>query len=256
METYDDLVPDPGPNGEVDMANLGWRIVEPVVWAYGPRVLQLTLSFNKIEVLPDEIATLTLLRDLDLEDNLLTAIPAALCKCRRLRSLKANNNHIDRLPDNLGDLHLLEELVLNDNRMVTLPESLARCDVLHTIDLRRNLLESVPTGYGAIETLRHLRLDGNTKLASMVPEYLVDDNQQCLFLLRMFHQQQEELRNAKDRNDRLELDAMVKEEYNLRIKDEILDAEEEFQKTLKAVPHHYKRLMKCLGSCCKSCVIS
>ena len=67
MEEYDDLIPDPGDTGIVDMTHRGWRHLDKVVWLMGSAVLQLNLGFNKLEVIPDEIVLLTLLRDINLE---------------------------------------------------------------------------------------------------------------------------------------------------------------------------------------------
>mmetsp|Transcript_18064 Transcript_18064/g.37835 ORF Transcript_18064/g.37835 Transcript_18064/m.37835 type:complete len:254 (-) Transcript_18064:286-1047(-) len=250
MEEYDDLIPEPGEDGIVDMTHRGWKHLDKVVWLMGPAVLQLNLGFNKLETLPDEIVLLTLLRDLNIEHNALSEIPACFGKLRRLRSVKANNNSIESIPEELGDCHMLEELHFKDNRLKTVPKTLEKCDVLNTLDLTNNKLDILPVEIGGIETLKYLHLSGNDGLKHMLPSYLHEDSKTCVFILKLLNDQRCEVRDLKTRNQELEELAKNKEEYNLRIQDEVQDLQDEFDRQLNIFPRSFVNLQKGFGASC------
>jgi Leucine-rich repeat (LRR) protein len=76
--------------------------------------------------LPDTLADLQSLEELDLGRNGLRAVPPQVASLRRLRKLALDYNAIHEIPSFVGDLTSLRELSLHSNGGVRLPASLAR----------------------------------------------------------------------------------------------------------------------------------
>ncbi|RKP26593.1 hypothetical protein SYNPS1DRAFT_21678 [Syncephalis pseudoplumigaleata] len=148
-----------------------------------PRLRVLKLSDNSLEVLPKELAQLTLLEVLELGSvlggNRLKGLPiGCLARLRRLTDLDLTGNQIAKLElsDNNGDdddddndegkgdfpsyvgssaadagneavpvLPALSYLTLTDNRLESLPVALAECSQLRSLRVDGNRLTSLPT---------------------------------------------------------------------------------------------------------------
>ena len=89
--------------------------------------------------LPDTLANLQSLEELDLGRNGLRAVPPQVASLRRLKKLGLDYNGIREIPSFVGDLKNLRELSLHSNGGVRLPASLARLKGL-TISLGNNKL--------------------------------------------------------------------------------------------------------------------
>ena len=76
--------------------------------------------------LPDTLANLSGLEELDLGRNGITTVPRQVASLRGLKKLSLDYNEIRVLPSFVGDLPNLQELSLNANGGVTLPASLAK----------------------------------------------------------------------------------------------------------------------------------
>lgn len=79
----------------------------------------------KSKPLPDTLANLAKLEELELGRNGLTAVPPQVASLRGLKKLGLGYNEIRVLPSFVGNLSKLEELTLNSNGGVRLPDSLA-----------------------------------------------------------------------------------------------------------------------------------
>ncbi|HEV2706830.1 MAG TPA: leucine-rich repeat domain-containing protein [Pyrinomonadaceae bacterium] len=75
--------------------------------------------------LPDTLATLRQLEELDLGRNGLRSVPPQVASLRRLKRLGLDYNAIRVIPSFIGNLTNLEELSLRSNGGVRLPQSLA-----------------------------------------------------------------------------------------------------------------------------------
>ena len=75
--------------------------------------------------LPDTLANLSKLEELDLGRNGITAVPTQVGSLHGLRKLGLDFNSISELPSFVGDLSNLKELSLRSNGGVSLPRSLA-----------------------------------------------------------------------------------------------------------------------------------
>jgi len=80
---------------------------------------------SKIKELPDTIAQLQNLEELDLGRNGLHVIPRGIASLKRLRKLGLDYNNIHDIPAFIGDLRNLRELSIRSNGGVKLPQSLA-----------------------------------------------------------------------------------------------------------------------------------
>lgn len=76
--------------------------------------------------LPDTLANLSGLEELDLGRNGIGAVPRQVASLRGLKKLSLDYNEIRQLPSFVGDLPNLRELSLNANGGVALPASLAK----------------------------------------------------------------------------------------------------------------------------------
>jgi Leucine-rich repeat (LRR) protein len=76
--------------------------------------------------LPDTIANLQNLEELDLGRNGIQSVPPQIASLRHLKKLGLDYNDIHEIPAFIGELTNLEELSLNSNGGVKLPQSLAQ----------------------------------------------------------------------------------------------------------------------------------
>jgi len=127
----------------------------------------LALSETSLVELP-EVAMQRLRRStravsqLNVCDNRLTTLPAAMCELHRLRSVLAHGNQIRRLPAELGKLARLQAVDLADNELVTLPTSICDLGQLKLLLLHNNQLCELPSDFGArLTQLQTLTLSTN-----------------------------------------------------------------------------------------------
>jgi Leucine-rich repeat (LRR) protein len=81
---------------------------------------------GKSKALPETLAGLQNLEELDLGRNGLRAVPPQVAALRGLKKLALDYNDLREIPSFVGDLPNLEELSVNANGGVTLPPSLAK----------------------------------------------------------------------------------------------------------------------------------
>lgn len=77
------------------------------------------------KTLPDEVASLQRLEELDLGRNGLGSVPPQVASLRRLKKLGLDFNEIHEIPSFVGELTSLEELSLRSNGGLVLPQSLS-----------------------------------------------------------------------------------------------------------------------------------
>ncbi|KAM9254672.1 leucine-rich alpha-2-glycoprotein [Cariama cristata] len=164
--------------------------LRPTALAGLPRLQELHLSSNRLSTLPETILRPVLtLRVLDLTDNLLADLPAAIfagthhlqhlvLQGNRLRALRPTwFRHLPRLrwlnlaanalaevpPAIFRPLHSLRSLDLSRNRLASLaPDTLAGLRALERLDLEGNRLATLPpTAFAPTPTLRLLFLQDN-----------------------------------------------------------------------------------------------
>ena len=145
---------------------------------------RLDLRGCALTALPHEVFGLAdTLQVLDLSDNALTDLPAALAGLHRLQVLFASGNPFTTLPPVLGRCPALQLagfktcridtvpadalpptlrwLILTDNRIDTLPDTLGRCAPLQKLMLAGNRLRHLPDSIGQCQRLELVRLAAN-----------------------------------------------------------------------------------------------
>jgi internalin A len=124
---------------------------------------ELDLSYNGLAALPNWLEQLTQLRELNISHNQLTALPNSLGKLTRLRELDVSNNKVSALPNSLDRLRQLRMLNVSYNGIERLPDALSRLTQLQELDLSGNKLSGLPDLLGQLTqlhtlTLAHLKL--------------------------------------------------------------------------------------------------
>ena len=114
----------------------------------------------------------------------LTQLPKSIRMLRYLTQLDLSDNLLTALPDWIGDLTALEMLVLRGNRLTLLPPSLARLDRLTQLDAADNRLLQVAPELAAMTRLAVIELRGNPHLLVPPPEVVAQGSHAVLAHLR------------------------------------------------------------------------
>ena len=120
------------------------RITEVPAAALPPRLRWLTLTDNRIAVLPDELGRRPWLQKVMLAGNQLCALPDALSGCERLELLRISANRLEGLPDWLLTLPRLSWLAHGGNPFSAAQEAAA---------LKQALMPRVPWPQLAVQAL-------------------------------------------------------------------------------------------------------
>lgn len=123
-----------------------------------PNLRQLELTNNKLDAVPPGLLNMPALERLDLSDNAIVVLPDAIAGWTGLVMLNVSRNKLLALPAAVGSLTTLRTLYANHNGIVELPVEMARLTKLQQLRLAGNALASVPAevlkGCKAIRTLK------------------------------------------------------------------------------------------------------
>ncbi|KEP53832.1 RhoGEF domain protein [Rhizoctonia solani 123E] len=111
------------------------------------------------QVLPQISTTLLCL---DISNNELTALPAALSACTHLEELNVSHNPLRSLPSSLGALVSLRVFIADACDIQALPSQLVNLGALHSLSVRANRLVMLPVWMCAMPSLEVLKIEGNT----------------------------------------------------------------------------------------------
>jgi Leucine-rich repeat (LRR) protein len=144
---------------------------------------ELDLSGNYFASLPNEIHILNSLPNLSvlrLRRTHIQSLPAEIFSLTKLKILDVAENDLSEIPPEVGSLELLGELDLSRNWLSSLPPEMARCRQLHTLRLggdwhriwtneeRRNAFNEIPPTILQLPDLRVLTMD-RTGLCTIPP---------------------------------------------------------------------------------------
>ena len=126
-----------------------------------PNLRQLDISELKLKAVPSSVFGLKALEHLYLARNQLEAVPDALGAMPALTYLNLDGNRLAAVPASLAGAKALRWLRLNENRLQSLPPELGALTEMRRIYLKRNQLAAVPEVVKAWPLLEDLLLDGN-----------------------------------------------------------------------------------------------
>lgn len=110
-----------------------------------PTLQSLTLSNAKLSLLDESLfENLPNLVKLVLDRNSLIALPPAIAKLRKLRTLSCGNNELSTVPKEIGLLHALRNLDLHYNNIKILPGEIWQMISLRSLNLSSNVLDEFP----------------------------------------------------------------------------------------------------------------
>ena len=129
---------------------------------------ELWLRGGTIERLPKEIGQLKELEKLELLNSKLKRLPNEIVSLSFLRFLELFESEITELPEDFGSLSALRVIILERSHLRELPDSFAKMNRLEIIEMNDNRLERLPEDLSGLTNLRVLTL-GNNRL-SAVPQ--------------------------------------------------------------------------------------
>ena len=153
----------------LDLSKLDLTTI-PDSLAHLAQLRDLNLSYNQLTAIPDSVAQHKLLQNLNLSGNQITAIPDSLTQLTQLQLLFLSDNQITAIPDSLAQLRLLRFLFLFHNQIAAIPDSLAQLQLLETLHLSRNQITTIPNSLAQLAQLRSLHLPYNRITA--IPDFL------------------------------------------------------------------------------------
>ncbi len=116
---------------------------------------------QNIEILPEEIGSLTHLDKLDLSINKIAILPAEIGNLTNLTELTLNRNKLSSLPKEIGNLNKLKYLYVSYNQLTSLPKEIGLLKDLIVLDVRYNMLTSLPSEIKNLKNLRKIYINGN-----------------------------------------------------------------------------------------------
>ena len=123
----------------------------------GPAIDYVNLDRNALEAFPPELAALTGLKWLRLNDNRLSDLPD-LSALKNLRRIYLRGNRFQYVPETLRDLPSLTDIDLSLNPIVEIPEWLAAKTGLEGLSFTGTQIRKLPKDLSAWKSLRQLQL--------------------------------------------------------------------------------------------------
>lgn len=124
-------------------------------------IIELNLSFNKIDELDDRIIHLNNLEYFTLQANNFTTFPKEVCLLKNLKYLNLSNNKIDSIPDCIGELGQLETFRCSNCHLSFISDSIYKLKQIDYIDLSSNVLQQIPNALFQDSSLNFLDVSSN-----------------------------------------------------------------------------------------------
>jgi Leucine-rich repeat (LRR) protein len=115
-----------------------------------PSVKEIKAWFND----PKNASKLSAVRELNLYNLGLRAIPSQISRFTGLQELNFERNQISVIPSSIGELQELEVLNFDDNQISEIPGSIVRCQKLSMLSLRGNPITQIPASVSNCEHLK------------------------------------------------------------------------------------------------------
>ncbi|KAL0076849.1 hypothetical protein J3Q64DRAFT_1771109 [Phycomyces blakesleeanus] len=138
-------------------------------------LITLRISGNKITRITSRIKYWRKMRHLQLGSvyggNLLSRVPNEIAEMQSLEELDISHNQIKALPSNM-QISTLEHLNVSSNQLESLPPSVAKCSKLKTLNVSKNHLTTLPAD---LVELSHLELlDLSENLLCIIPADILE----------------------------------------------------------------------------------
>lgn len=168
----------------LDLSNLGLTSLPDELWTL-THLKELSLSNNQLMNLPPKIGNLVSLTKLGLRGNQLMSLPPEIGKLTNLMKFHLRDNQLQNLPPEIGNLISLTQLNLTDNQLTSLPPEIGQLTNLITLELAGNKLTNLPREIRNLTNLTKLNLWINqmTSLPSEIGNLI------SLTELNLFHNQ-------------------------------------------------------------------
>eukprot|EP00284_Hemiselmis_tepida_P008217 CAMPEP_0174927172 /NCGR_PEP_ID=MMETSP1355-20121228/17991_1 /TAXON_ID=464990 /ORGANISM="Hemiselmis tepida, Strain CCMP443" /LENGTH=294 /DNA_ID=CAMNT_0016173261 /DNA_START=72 /DNA_END=956 /DNA_ORIENTATION=- len=122
---------------------------------------RLKLPRNKLERVPDSLARLQALQQLDLSGNRLGSLPEIFMGMGKLKELSLARNLLTVVPGSVAALESLKMLDLSGNKLVTLPDGIGGLKNLEDLDVSTNKLTRLLDDCAGMERLRRVNAESN-----------------------------------------------------------------------------------------------
>jgi internalin A len=122
---------------------------------------QLNISGNPIEGFPDVVTRLSGLEQLILIRVNLKALPDTIAQLTNLTQLDLSRNQLTQIPETIAQLTNLTQLGLWSNQLTQIPETIAQLTNLTQLDLSDSQLTEIPGQLAALPKLKKLDLRRN-----------------------------------------------------------------------------------------------
>lgn len=132
---------------------------------------ELNLSNKGIDALPEELTKLQNLEFLILCDNNLETIPGWISKLQKLKALHLANNKISTLPKEIFDIKTLVDFSLHGNKLTTLPKEIGNLTNLMQLCISNNDISKLPYSIVNLKRIRSLQIE-NTLIKHIPAEFL------------------------------------------------------------------------------------
>ena len=110
---------------------------------------------------PDELWTLTHLKEVWLRGGTIEHLPKEISQLKELESLLIESNQIQRLPNEIVSLSCLRHLELTDSQVTELPADFSHLDSLRVVIFHGNQLQKLPDSFGEMTRLEIAEIDTN-----------------------------------------------------------------------------------------------
>jgi len=125
------------------------------------KLKDLNLSYNSLTAVPTSLKNLSKLENLDLSKNLITEVSSDICKLESLKILSLYSNEITKISSCIQNLSKLQELVVNSNKLTTIPSGIYKLKSLETLDVSYNAITKVSSNIKNLKNIKYLELSNN-----------------------------------------------------------------------------------------------
>jgi hypothetical protein len=123
--------------------------------------IALDLSYQKLDMLPNEVFQHAQLKILSLRNNKITHLSDSIGLLTQLQCLDLGNNQLKQLPTEFGKLTQLKYLNLNNNQLQDLPNEFGNLINLQFLHLNYNKLIKCPIALDSLIQLQDLEFNSN-----------------------------------------------------------------------------------------------